>query len=1205
MDKESAKNLIKKTFDHSFDKDQFTIFIKNVLNHIKETPQTYLQGTFIPDAYKGYIHRLARVGKYIDPEGKKLDILIIHLKKETSLERARTMQRNFIGWYLDGSRGDVYKDAALVAFVSPDQEDWRFSFVKMEYSLDLSGDKVKVKQEFTPARRYSFLVGENENSHTAQKQLVPLLRNDDQDPTLKDLEKAFSIESVTKEFFEKYRELFDKLKDSIDKIFAENEIIRNEFTQKNVYTNDFSKKLLGQIVFLYFLQKKGWFGVGRDDDWGTGPKNFLRRLFDKKHGDYKNFFNDILEPLFYEALAKERDYDYYKSFNCKIPFLNGGLFDPINDYDWVHTDIELPDNLFSNKNKSKEGDNGTGILDVFDLYNFTVKEDEPLEKEVAVDPEMLGKVFENLLEVKDRKSKGTYYTPREIVHYMCQESLINYLKTELGDKVDGEDIKTLIKYGEAAVENDAHVEILGKETQTYFFRLPGSIRQHARLIDDKLANIRVCDPAIGSGAFPVGMMNEIVRARKALTNYLSDGKERTEYDFKRHAIHECLYGVDIDPGAVEIAKLRLWLSLVVEEEEREQIQPLPNLDYKIMQGNSLLEEYEGIKLIDDSFFKKEDATKITLDELNESLWQLSKELIELHNKDQLTPEKQAFIEQKQKEIEKQKKILKREKSANNGQMLLQLSGVSVAKQKAEQLLILQRRFFETYQKTKKDKLKEDIENLTWELIEATLKEEGKEDKIGEIERFKENNIKPFFIWHLHFAQIFREKAGFDVVIANPPYVRQEKIRPLKPALKKEFDSFYCGTADLYTYFYKRGLDLVRPKGNLCFIAPNKFMRAVYGKNTRNLLSAKATPKIIIDFRDLPIFDATTYPSVLLLEKRKPANNEKAVAATFSEEEQIKKLDNTLETIGFPMPVSSLRSESWNLEPPEVLELMEKLHAVGTPLGKYVEGRFYRGVLTGLNDAFVIDATTRERLIAEDPASEELIKPWLRGRDVKKWKAEWARLYLINIPSSTNKQWPWSDAKSEEEALTLFNKNYPAIYKHFLFWKNKTQELYDQGKKKKRLVDRDDQGRFWWELRACKYYSEFERPKIIMCRFMKYPLFCYEGGGMYFNDANYFFNVGDKYILAFFLSKLGWMLLTKLGTDLRGGFYQLFINMMETVPVFPASDTQKAPIIERVQTILDDPGNPEVSRLEAEINGLVYSLYDLTPEEIKIVEGTYK
>jgi len=212
---------------------------------------------------------------------------------------------------------------------------------------------------------------------------------------------------------------------------------------------------------------------------------------------------------------------------------------------------------------------------------------------------MLGKVFENLLEVKDRKSKGTYYTPREIVHYMCQESLINYLNSECGEKINRKDIETLIQYGESVVEHDSRVEQEGKETETYSYKLPESIRKNAQSIDDKLKNIRVCDPAIGSGAFPVGMMTEIVRTRNTLTSYFDDKDDRSIYNFKRDAIQNSLYGVDIDPGAVEIAKLRLWLSLMVDEEDIKQIKPLPNLDYKIMQGNSLLEEFEGIKLFDD------------------------------------------------------------------------------------------------------------------------------------------------------------------------------------------------------------------------------------------------------------------------------------------------------------------------------------------------------------------------------------------------------------------------------------------------------------------------------------------------------------------------------------------------------------------------------------------------------------------------------
>lgn len=589
MDKNTAIRLIQDVFQNSFDREQYIAFCKNLFNYLDTEKNFLYSGNLIPDAYDPYIKTLERIGKYKDAEENKIDVLIVHLKKEHSIEHARTMQRNFIAWYLGGSRGDDLKDAALVAFHTDNSDDWRFSLVQMDYQIvESETGKIKTKTELTPARRFSFLVGKNEDSHTAQRQLLPILQNDKNNPLLSDFEKAFNIEVVTQEFFERYKSLFLDVKDSLEGLMREDRTISKDFIDKGVDPVDFSKKLLGQIVFLYFLQKKGWFGVGRDNSWGTGPKNFLRLLFEKMVTDYKNFFNDVLEPLFYEALAKERDDDFYSRFNCKIPFLNGGLFDPINNYDWVHTDIKLPDELFSNTLKTKQGDVGTGILDIFDRYNFTVKEDEPLEKEVAVDPEMLGKVFENLLEVKDRKSKGTYYTPREIVHYMCKESLINYLASKCEGKVNRKDIETLVFYGEQVVEHDGRVVQEGKETSTYSYKLPESIRKNAKFIDDKLKSIRVCDPAIGSGAFPVGMMNEIIRTRNTLTNYLKDKKERLIYNFKRDAIQNSLYGVDIDPGAVEIAKLRLWLSLVVDEQDIKQIKPLPNLDYKIVCGNSLL-----------------------------------------------------------------------------------------------------------------------------------------------------------------------------------------------------------------------------------------------------------------------------------------------------------------------------------------------------------------------------------------------------------------------------------------------------------------------------------------------------------------------------------------------------------------------------------------------------------------------------------------
>ena len=600
MQKQQAQNIVKETLQDDFNKGRFIYFVKNLLNKIDETKTFKYSGAYIAEAFRPFVDSYERIGQYIDPESNKIDVLIVYLQKETSLERARTAQRNFVARYL---KDRDQKDAGLIAFVSPAPADWRFSLVKMEYKFDEGkSGKIKVKEEFTPAKRWSFLVGKNENSHTAQSRLAPIVEDDQDNPTLKQLEDAFNIEKVTKEFFEKYRELFLRANDTLNEVINKHPNIKADFIEKNVNTVDFSKKLLGQIVFLYFLQKKGWFGVPMNKSWGEGDKKFLRTLFEEADGKSKNYFNDYLEPLFYEALAKERDDDFYSRFECKIPFLNGGLFDPISNYDWVNTTIDLPNDIFSNNRKTKEGDKGDGILDFFDRYNFTVKEDEPLEKEVAIDPEMLGKVFENLLEVKDRKSKGTYYTPREIVRYMCEQSLVNYLATELEGKIVKEDLEKLVKIGENVVEHEA-VSMTKEDNPEYSgdykSLLPAAIKKFASEIDDRLATIKVCDPAIGSGAFPVGMMNVIVKARRVLSNYLAEDKNRTLYTFKRDCIQNSLYGVDIDPGAVEIAKLRLWLSLVVDEDDIKQIKPLPNLDYKIMQGNSLLEEFEGIKLFDE------------------------------------------------------------------------------------------------------------------------------------------------------------------------------------------------------------------------------------------------------------------------------------------------------------------------------------------------------------------------------------------------------------------------------------------------------------------------------------------------------------------------------------------------------------------------------------------------------------------------------
>jgi len=366
------------------------------------------------------------------------------------------------------------------------------------------------------------------------------------------------------------------------------------------------------------------------------------------------------------------------------------------------------------------------------------------------------------------------------------------------------------------------------------------------------------------------------------------------------------------------------------------------------------------------------------------------------------------------------------------------------------------------------------------------------------------------------------------------------------------------------------------------------MRAGYGEKTRALLAGDATPEIVIDFGDLPIFDATTYPSIVLIEKAKPEADAKTLVATFTDPTQLERLDETLAAVGFSMPIAALKPEGWTLERPEVLVLMEKLRKAGKPLGEYVEGKFYYGIKTGLNEAFVIDEATRQRLIAEDPKSADLIKPWLRGRDIRKWKAQWAGLYLITIASSANRDWPWSKERSEAKTRSLFAKAYPAIHRHLSLHEDK-------------LKIRDDQGKFWWELRSCIYWSEFERPKLVYQEIATFQSFGYAEDGLICNNKCFLIPEKNDFLLGLLNSKVTWWFLGNLTSGLVGGARAMQMPYMEQLPIPSTTAAQKSPITERVRKILADPDSPAVPSLEEEINQLTYDLYKLTTEEVKIIE----
>ena len=440
-----------------------------------------------PEHFAEHVKKYFLIGSY-SIGSEKIIVLAVNLNKNKSVERARSVQRNFVksimGDDIDGAIAAFYYDS------SPDK--WRLSFIKIDYYF-LQGE---VAQKITPARRCSFLVGENEPCMTARRQLFPLFEDDSKLPTLAELEEAFGVERVTQEFFDIYKKKYLQVLDLIqaDEIFA----------NKKFTAEQFAKKLLGQIVFLYFLQKKSWLGVEKDSEWGNGQIDFMRKIFNDCKG---NFFREVLEPLFYTALNSERLDDFYQPLQTKIPFLNGGLFEELDGYNWRESNLQLGNEIFSNAN-------GDGILDIFDRYNFTINEDAPHEHEIAVDPEMLGKIFENLLEKDIRKSKGAFYTPREIVHYMCREALINYLSERT--TINRAAVSDFILHGDYLKDEDAKNFRAGKK-----LFIDAQIFHRLGEIDNLLANIKVADPAVVSGAFSLGMLNEIVTAREVLTVYMS------------------------------------------------------------------------------------------------------------------------------------------------------------------------------------------------------------------------------------------------------------------------------------------------------------------------------------------------------------------------------------------------------------------------------------------------------------------------------------------------------------------------------------------------------------------------------------------------------------------------------------------------------------------------------------------------------------
>ena len=537
------KQEIKEILNKKYNRENWKLLTKDIFKNVEYFKEAKLIKT---DNKK--ILNFFQIGNINLKDKKKIALFELKLIKNLNIYKNKIELRNLVTNFID-----QFSNHGVLVIYDNQGDDYRLTFSTKFSEFDESGN---IREIETAPKRYTYLLGENESCSTPAERLHSLnLLNGEIE--IDNIIQAFNVDKITDEFFEIYKKIYFEFIDELENLRRGDKNIDNTFISNQISNEEFAKKFLGQIIFIYFLQKKGWLGIKRKEDgtfgnWLSGDKNFIRNLFNKTYCKYNNFFNDILEP-FFMALKTNLPENYYSKLDLKVPFMGGELFEPVKNYDWLGTNISISNDLIEK------------ILNNFEMFNFTIQENDPEEKEIAIDPEMLGQVFENLLNIKDRKSKGAFYTPRNIVKFICEKSLLEFLQTKLDTPL--KDLQLLFLEKTDILNNNF-------------------LKKNFDKIDNSLKAIKICDPAIGSGEFPVEMMNIISSIRFKLNDFYKN--ERSRYSFKLNFIENSLYGNDIETSAIETAKLRLWLSLILDVDNYHQLKPLPNLEFKIVNGDSLL-----------------------------------------------------------------------------------------------------------------------------------------------------------------------------------------------------------------------------------------------------------------------------------------------------------------------------------------------------------------------------------------------------------------------------------------------------------------------------------------------------------------------------------------------------------------------------------------------------------------------------------------
>ena len=804
MEESLAKRIIVETFENEFDEGQFKYFARNLFIGLEERAVNLP----VTSPFDSTIEKATKIGVYSDNDKNDIHILIVELKRDHSIEYARATQRNFVAKYLK----DQLLDSALVVFYSESSSRWRLSFIKREYILESR------KDVFSPVKRFSYLLGENESSHTAQKQFLRFFTtsNYDQSITLNDLQDIFSLETVTEEFFDGFLKIFNQLwKYILNQLKKQ----RDDYLE---ISKDATLQILNRLLFLYFIQRKSeWF------DYIPHKKrliNFLVEEYQSSNQPEDTFFSHWLKVLFLETFNNKKTllntYSHaYFSENVrtvlyKMPYLNGGLFSE-NEYDKL--EFSIPDKLMIDE-----------IIAFLNTYNFTIIESMPLDKEVAINPEVIGTIYEKFVnlettpELKEKYeaeggSKGVIYTQEEEINLMCRKALVHYIDNNF-------DLPLEIVYNFIFNEEFTLTEV-----------------EHYEKLKQAIDRVKIVDPACGSGSFLVGMVNLLHELHKKLIPF-NPAENPKDYAIRKHIIEENVYGVDIMEWAVRIAELRLWLFLIVESDLKWaelQLTPLlPNLSFKIRQGDSLIEEVGDVDLsaIRENRFispslkrkitelKKEKLRYTKNEKGHRPKWEIEKIEQDIYRR---------IISEKITAIRNELNKLQKKEHATTGVLFDEME-----MKKAEQ-----KDLFERQKRQQISTLEKELNY--WMQVSTAF---GKDSKP--------------FVWDIDFAEIFydEKQRGFDIVIGNPPYVRQEKIAPPQMNEKKYSDSEWRehkkayktklqnmvvnlygktfkpdGKADLYVYFYFKALSLLNTKGAFAFITSNSWLDVGFGKTLQEFL----------------------------------------------------------------------------------------------------------------------------------------------------------------------------------------------------------------------------------------------------------------------------------------------------------------------------------------------------------------------------------